>query len=366
MHSRNLLLAVLLAALPGLAAAQPVLGPYVSLGGGAGFLQDQSVRPFHGLGPSPRDYRFDAGAAADAAVGYGLGNGVRLEVEGDYTSNHVRGARLSAPTGIRGVALQAGGHEQQFGGFANALYDFGLGLPVTPYLGVGAGYQEIGLDHVTSSLPGVTNNTGIENRGNFAYQAIAGLGVAVPGVRGLSLGVEYRFVGVLTPPAFDRGPSGRTVNGTPLNYRATFGNIFNHEALLSLRYAFDTAPPPLASPPVTAPLMARSRAYLVFFDWDRADLTARARQIIAEAAQNSTRVQTTRIEVNGYTDLSGTAAYNQSLSVRRARSVEAELVHDGVPRGEIAIHGYGESNPLVPTAKGVREPQNRRVEIILH
>jgi len=52
--------------------------------------------------------------------------------------------------------------------------------------------------------------------------------------------------------------------------------------------------------------------------------------------------------------------------VRRARSVEAELVHDGVPRGEIAIHGYGESNPLVPTAKGVREPQNRRVEIILH
>jgi outer membrane protein OmpA-like peptidoglycan-associated protein len=108
-----------------------------------------------------------------------------------------------------------------------------------------------------------------------------------------------------------------------------------------------------------------ARTYLVFFDWDRADLTARAKQIVAEAAQASTHTQTTKIEVNGYTDLSGTAAYNQKLSVRRAESVEAELIKDGVAQNEIAIHGYGESNPLVPTAKGVREPQNRRVEIIL-
>ena len=76
-------------------------------------------------------------------------------------------------------------------------------------------------------------------------------------------------------------------------------------------------------------------------------------------------MQTTRIEVNGYTDLSGTTAYNQRLSVRRARRVEAELVRDGVAAGEITIHGFGESNPLVPTAKGVRAPQNRRGEIIL-
>ena len=95
-------------------------------------------------------------------------------------------------------------------------------------------------------------------------------------------------------------------------------------------------------------------------------MTERARQIVAEAAQASTHVATTKIEVNGYTDLSGTAAYNLKLSVRRAKSVEAELIKDGVSAGEIAIHGYGESDPLVPTAKGVREPQNRRVEIILN
>ncbi len=127
------------------------------------------------------------------------------------------------------------------------------------------------------------------------------------------------------------------------------------------------APPQMPEPTVTPPPQAiiPVRTYLVFFDWDRADLTERARQIVAQAAQASTKVQTTRIEVNGYTDLSGTVAYNQKLSVRRAKTVEAELVHDGVAESEIDIHGYGETHPLVPTAKGVREPQNRRVEIIL-
>jgi len=127
------------------------------------------------------------------------------------------------------------------------------------------------------------------------------------------------------------------------------------------------APPQIQEslPPPPPPSLIPVRTYLVFFDWDRADLTERARQIVAQAAQASTHVQTTKIEVNGYTDLSGTAAYNQKLSVRRAKTVEAELVHDGVAESEIDIHGYGETNPLVPTAKGVREPQNRRVEIIL-
>ena len=60
------------------------------------------------------------------------------------------------------------------------------------------------------------------------------------------------------------------------------------------------------------------------------------------------------------------AKYNQGLSVRRATSVKAELIRDGVPASAIDIHGYGESHPLVPTGPNAREPQNRRVEIILH
>ncbi len=121
-------------------------------------------------------------------------------------------------------------------------------------------------------------------------------------------------------------------------------------------------PPPL---PVAAPAPAAARSYLVFFDWDKATLTDRARQIIREAADNSTHVQYTRIEVNGYTDTSGTPRYNMRLSLRRAHAVAGELVRDGVPASAISIRGFGDTHLLVPTGPGVREPQNRRVEIVL-
>ena len=103
----------------------------------------------------------------------------------------------------------------------------------------------------------------------------------------------------------------------------------------------------------------------MFFDWDKATLTDRARQIIKEAAENSTRVKYTQIEVNGYTDTSGPADYNKKLSIRRAQAVAAELVRNGVPKNVIAIQGFGETHLLVPTGPNVREPQNRRVEIII-
>ena len=69
--------------------------------------------------------------------------------------------------------------------------------------------------------------------------------------------------------------------------------------------------------------------------------------------------------MNGYTDTSGTPKYNQGLSVRRAQAVQAELVRDGVPQSAISIQGFGDTHLLVPTGAGVREPQNRRVEIII-
>ena len=100
----------------------------------------------------------------------------------------------------------------------------------------------------------------------------------------------------------------------------------------------------------------------MFFDWDKATLTDRARR---SSKRPRNRVQYTRIEVNGYTDTSGTPQYNQGLSVRRARAIQAELVRNGVPQNSITIQGFGENNLLVPTGPNVREPQNRRVEIVI-
>ena len=68
--------------------------------------------------------------------------------------------------------------------------------------------------------------------------------------------------------------------------------------------------------------------------------------------------------MNGYTDTSGTPQYNKGLSLRRARAVQAELVRDGVPENAITVQGLGDTNLLVKTGPGVREAQNRRVEII--
>ena len=73
--------------------------------------------------------------------------------------------------------------------------------------------------------------------------------------------------------------------------------------MIGLRYNFNQPPPPPPPAPAAAPAPAPTRSYLVFFDWDKAALTDRARQIIKEAADNSTRVQAARgSQVNGYTD----------------------------------------------------------------
>jgi OOP family OmpA-OmpF porin len=170
--------------------------------------------------------------------------------------------------------------------------------------------------------------------------------------------VGYNFGPVIVQAKFTRDVAVENLGG--------FDTRFWTNIIIPLWGAAPAAPPPAAAPaPVAAPAPTPARTYLVFFDWDRSDLSGRATQIIAEAASASTHVQVTRINVNGYTDSSGTPKYNQALSIRRAESVENELVKDGVSRSEIDIKGFGESHPLVPTGPGVREPQNRRVEIIL-
>jgi OOP family OmpA-OmpF porin len=351
---KRLLMTTALLGMPLFAHAQPVSGLYVGGGAGVNLLQNETLKPSTPNGVIKRSYVFDPGVSAYGSFGYGLGNGLRIEAEGDYLTNHVRKAKLSLPE-------RAGGHQDQFGGFLNALYDFNLGLPVYPYLGAGIGYQAVDLVGVNSSLAGATANArGSETSGNFAYQGIVGVSYPIAALPGLSLTADYRMVGVLQPsPDYNR-KSGN------IAYKGELGNIFNNEVTFGFRYGFGVAapvPPPAQLAVVPAP--APARTYLIFFDWDRADLTDRAKQIIAEAALASTRVQTTRIEVQGNADRSGTPAYNQGLSLRRAQTVAAELVRHGVPRTEIDIQAFGDTRPLVPTAAGVREPQNRRVAIIL-
>jgi iron complex outermembrane receptor protein len=135
----------------------------------------------------------------------------------------------------------------------------------------------------------------------------------------------------------------------------------------SLKYSFkleEAAPEaaPYVPPPVQAP--AAPKSYLVFFDFNKSDLTPQAVEIVDTAAKNATAGKVTQLTVTGHTDTVGSDAYNMRLSRRRAESVAAELEKQGVPSSEIAIVAKGKRDLLVPTKDGVREPQNRRVQIV--
>jgi len=134
---------------------------------------------------------------------------------------------------------------------------------------------------------------------------------------------------------------------------------------LSLRFGAPPPPPPVAAPPLPpAPPPVVRRLFLVFFDWDKATITPEGMQIVHRAADAWRAGTPVTIQVSGYTDRSGSPGYNQRLSQRRANNVAVALTHFGVPRREMQISGHGEDKNRMPTADGVRELQNRRVEIL--
>ena len=104
---------------------------------------------------------------------------------------------------------------------------------------------------------------------------------------------------------------------------------------------------------------------MVFFDWDSTRLSDASMNVIAQAADAFKAKQGARITATGHTDTSGSEAYNMALSLRRANAVKDALVKVGVPATAISVVGRGEQGLLVPTGDGVREPQNRRVEIAI-
>ena len=105
--------------------------------------------------------------------------------------------------------------------------------------------------------------------------------------------------------------------------------------------------------------------FLIFFVTDQATLTPDGARVVAEAAEAYQETGAARIVVTGHSDTAGSAANNLELSQRRAELVANELIRRGVPATDIATVGRGEEDLLVPTADGVSEPRNRRVEIVV-
>jgi len=314
------------------------------LGGEAGWnvLEDQSDRA---SGVAPLHAGFDSGYAVGARAGYEWGPW-RFEEEYTYRSNDLNGLSIGG-VNVPGVS----GSRQSHAFMSNLLYDINLGWPVVPHVGAGIGAVDI-IDHARTAGGRLFN----DDDWQLGYQAIGGVRYNLnPNV---ALDLDYRYLA--TTDATFSVPAAPAIKYT--------SGYSNHTLMASMVYRFGppAAPPPVAAPPAPPappPAVAR-RVFLVFFDWDRSAITAEGMQIVQQAAAAYKSGAPVRLQVTGYTDRSGSPGYNQRLSERRANAVANALVRLGVPKSDMAVSGRGENDNRVPTADGVREPQNRRVEIV--
>ncbi|MEM7442885.1 MAG: OmpA family protein [Pseudomonadota bacterium] len=367
MRNRSILLTSFLssAALFGLslsAQAQQTNGFFIEGGGGANWVEDMNIFPssfaFPGAEGSIGPIDLDPGWAASAQVGYGFGNGLILEAEATYRDN-------DGDLNVSGVELGEGGvpvssfsrdYEVNLDSWAfmgNVIYEFDVVAGMHPYLGAGAGVAIIDTEVTTPGFGTFSDDDTV-----FAAQAMAG--VRVPLTTQLSFVLDYRyFVG------FDADFSSLGGLGDGLVPLTQEEDYVNHTVMAGLRYTFSPPPPEPILPlrPVAAP--PAETAFIVFFDWDRADLTPQANLVLDDVVVVANQNGYAAVRLDGYTDLSGSPQYNLGLSERRANSVADALIARGIAPDEIVIRAFGEENPLVPTPDGVREPQNRRVEIFL-
>lgn len=347
MKTRSLLLgAAASLALAGAANATHVNGWYISLEGGANWVDDVDFLAGVAVPVTPFTAEFDTGWAALGSVGYAWNNW-RFEFEGGYRDNEVD--TILNAVGVPVGPTPGDNSLTEVTLMVNFLYDIPLTERLSMSLGAGAGADFVNLEFATVVPPSFEDDDWV-----FAAQGIAGLNYAVG--RQTDLYVNYRFLWV-----------DETDFANPGGVFA-FEDLSKHTATIGLRYHFGApyvepvAEPPPPPPPEPA---ATPREYIVFFGHNKANLTAEAIDVIKQAAAAAKEFGSASIQVVGHADRSGSAGYNQKLSMRRGNAVADALVAEGIARGGISVSGKGESEPMVPTDDGVREPQNRRVHISL-
>ena len=391
---KKLLLSASVAALaiPGVAQADP----YIAISGGVNTAEnyenegvfDTDVAAIPGLSaiPAGTPYSFetnvDVGWNAGAQIGYAFDGGLRVELEGTYlthdidyhTGLFVGGedvgnrdtiflTRTAPPSrvSINNFLADGRGDVESYGGFLNVLYDFDLGS-VEPYIGAGAGIYVIDIDYAPSGTL-IANDADT----TFAYQGIVGVSGALSD--NVELFGEYKYRRL-----FDEANINNNLLGGQFEVDAT-----QHIASLGLRFMLGgeeilPPPPPVVAPPPPPPPAppappapprptCNEGPYIVFFDWDQSDITPEAASVLNSAVTAYRDCGNASVMLAGHTDRSGTVTYNQGLAERRNASVRDYMTGRGIPSARISSEAFGESQPRVPTADGVRELQNRRVEV---
>ena len=272
-------------------------------------------------------------------VGYAFNGHWRVELEGGMRRNEI--------DKIDGASVTAG-DIRNYTGFINAVWDAPISNKWALSLGAG-----IGVDHVYQNLLGFHNKDTV-----FAAQGIAGLTYQMSTHWDLFL--NYRYLWADSPE---------------LNLTHCFFvcgtitddiDITKHTITIGFRYGFDEPPPPAPStpPPMTPP--PAPKHFIIFFGFNKCNITAEADSVLSEAAAAAKSSGSASVTIVGHTDTVGSNAYNQKLSECRANAAKSNLVGKGVPEGAISASGKGESELMVQTGDGVKEPQNRRATIDLN
>jgi opacity protein-like surface antigen len=311
----------------------------------------------------------DATVTGGGQAGYNWQfNNFVLGVEGD-----IRGGGPSNTTaiGAGGAPNFATGGSFQSSSDWNASLRGRVGYAWNQFLFYGTGGVAVANANVRASFAprtvgGVAAPGGSASDSTTLVGPTFGGGIEYAVTPNISVGGEYRYTDyghdTLHLGNVATAGAGGLVASAPVTSRI---GLQDNTVLLKVNYRFGAPPPP---PPMPAampapPPPAAPRVFIVFFDWDRDVITPEGHQIIQQAADVYKSGAPVQLQVTGYTDRSGSPAYNQRLSERRANNVARALLALGVAQNEMAVSGRGENDNRVPTADGVREPQNRRVEI---
>jgi len=350
------------------------------------------------------DYGYDGALF----VGYDFG-AFRLEAEVSYKSAELEeyDTNFSLPGFAAGFSPgrrpAGGGETNVLSGMINAMLDFGDDDGISGFVGGGAGIARVDFSELRA----------FANQGNFlddsdtrfAWQAIAGVRAAL--TPNIDVTLRYRFFNVedLQMTGFNGDVEGRfrshsILGGITFNFGAPEVVIDDCVApnYRDANGVCVTPPPPcpdgsardangqcpIVDPIVTCPPPPQSDGttqvrqsqlatcprpavpvgpFIIYFDWDVDELSATARARLDEVAQAYAAGGNPQVVLAGHADRSGSATYNVGLSQRRANNTRDYLASRGVSSGSMTTQAFGESRPAVETADGVREPDNRRVEI---
>lgn len=313
-------------------------GWYVGLEGAWVSIPDTDL-----IGSGIDDLEFDNGWGAIGTVGYALSDSNwRIEGEVGYRMND------AVPTAVaRGFGPFTDGELTEWSYMVNAVYDFRFS---SDRFGLSAGVG-LGMDDARLQF-----NEAKDRNYNFAAQAI--LGATYRLSQHWDLALNYRYLWIDEPEMVINVP------GAPIEVESNM-ELSKHSISLGFRWGYREPPvTPVVVPPVVVP--PAPKQFIIFFGFNKCNITAEADAVLSEAASAAKSGGSASVRIVGHTDTVGSNDYNQKLSECRANAAKANLVGKGVSEGSISTSGKGESELMVQTGDGVKEPQNRRATVDLN